>query len=90
MTRTLHPHERLSVYGPIGETLQAHKMACAQRRLEKIRPLGELAVIFRAMVGDKAARAVVPAQVAAMYEHGPTFSDFLRVNRLPVFEQELR
>jgi hypothetical protein len=90
MTRTLHPHERLSVYGPIGQTLQQHKLACAQRRLAKIRPLGELAQIFRAMIGDRKAQAVVPAHVAAMYEHGPTFGEFLRVNRLPAYEQVLR
>ena len=90
MTRRLHPHERLSVYGPIGETLQAHKLAAAQRRLEKIRPLAELAQIFRAMIGDPAAQAHVTAGDVAMYEHGPTFSEFLRVNRLPVFEEVLR
>jgi hypothetical protein len=49
-----------------------------------------LAQIFRAMIGDRKAQAVVPAHVAAMYEHGPTFGEFLRVNRLPAYEQVLR
>jgi len=84
MNRLLH------AYGSIGETLQMHKIACQQRRLARLRPLGELALVFRAMIGDKAAQAVVPAHVAAMYEHGPTFEEFLRVNRLPAFEDVLR
>ena len=90
MTRPLHPHERLGVYGPIGETLQMHKTACQVRRLQKIRPINELRTIFRAMIGDPAAQAHVTVGEVAMYEPAETFERFLQVNRLAVFEAVLR
>jgi len=82
MNRALHPHERLSVYGPIGATVE--------RRLAMLRPVPELAVIFRSMIGDLTAQAHVTIEEVSMYEPAETFGRFLEVNRLPVFEEVLR
>ncbi len=71
-------------------TLESHKAASARRRLEKIRPVHELARIFLAQRGDPEARRRVTVGEAAMYESAETFSEFLYVNRLPAFEEVLR
>jgi len=70
-------------------TLTEHKRACAMRRLAMLRPLPELARVFRAQIGDPECQDV-DVRVAAMYEPGDTFADFLEINRLPVFEETLR
>jgi hypothetical protein len=70
-------------------TLEQHKRAVAMRRLAMLRPLPELGRIFRAQIGDPECQDI-DVRVAAMYEPGPTFEEFLRINRLPVFERVLR
>jgi hypothetical protein len=73
----------------VWELALAYKSVRERRRLAKIRPLTELARVFRAQIGDPEAQDV-DVRVAAMYEPGDTFADFLEINRLPVFERELR
>ena len=70
-------------------TLEQHKHAVAMRRLAMLRPLPELARIFRAQIGDPECQDI-DVRVAAMYEPGDTFADFLRINKLPVFQEVLR
>jgi len=70
-------------------TLEQHKRACAMRRLAMLRPLPELGRIFRAQIGDPACQDV-DVRLAAMFEPGDTFADFLTINRCVVFEEVLR
>jgi hypothetical protein len=70
-------------------TLNAHKRACAMRRLAMLRPLPELGRIFRAQIGDPECQDI-DVRVAAMFEPGDTFADFLAINRCVVFEEVAR
>jgi len=70
-------------------TLESHKRAVAMRRLAMLRPLPELARVFRAQIGDPECQDV-DVRVAAMFEPGDTFADFLSINRCVVFEEVLR
>ncbi len=53
---------------------------------KKIYPINHLARIFRAMQGDKDAQAVIAIGDVEQFQHAETFSEFLKINELPVFE----
>ena len=67
-------------------------------RVELVRPVRELARIFRAQrsLGDSVYPLRDPdvlnttIEEIEAYKPADTFEDFLRVNRLPVYEEELR
>lgn len=56
---------------------------------EKYRTLGELALIFRGMNGDKEAQEKITLGDVEAYIPADTFEEFLEINKLPVFEQVL-
>ncbi len=60
-------------------------------RFELVRPIGELARVFRAQrfLDPEACRTTTIGEVSD-YMQARTFEDFLRVNRLPVYEAVLR
>ena len=60
------------------------------QRLPEVREIEELAWIYRAQNGDKVAQETVTVGEASLYEPARTFAEFLRVNRLPVYEEVLR
>ncbi len=70
--------------------LEERERAAALRKLEKIRPLAELAAIFLAQHGDERAQARITVGTASEYEPAETFKLFLEVNGLPVYEEVLR
>ena len=53
-------------------------------------PLDQLARIFRAINGDKEAQAVVTLEEAGQFHPAETFSEFIEINKLPVYESVLR
>ncbi len=56
----------------------------------KIYPLPYLARIFRAMRGDQAEQKIVTIAEVEQFQPAETFSEFLEINQLPVFEEILR
>lgn len=56
---------------------------------EKIRPIKELALIYRGMNGDREAQRVVTLGDTEAYIQADTFEEFLEINKLPAFEQVL-
>ena len=64
-------------------------MQIGQLRYEH-RPLPELALIYRAMHGDDAAQRQVTLGEAEAYKTAGTFEEFLDINRLPRYEEEIR
>jgi hypothetical protein len=61
-----------------------------EKSFEQIRPISEYREIFRAMNGDEDAMARVSIGEAEAYINADTFSDFLQIKNLPVFEKVLR
>jgi len=55
----------------------------------QIRPINELALIFRAMNNDQEAINLVSIQDVKEYKHAEEFSKFLEINNLPIFESIL-
>ena len=53
-------------------------------------PVDQLARIFRATQGDKDAQAVVTMGEVMDFRPADTFTEFLEINRLPVYEKVLR
>lgn len=53
-------------------------------------PLSQLALIFRAMQGDKDVQELVTIAEVELYHPAETFEEFLAINRLPVFEAVIR
>ena len=60
------------------------------RRLPEIQPFDRLAEIYRAQCGNHDAQRDVTIGEAERYEPAGTFEEFLRVNRLPVYERIIR
>jgi len=60
------------------------------RRLPEIQPVDRLAEIFRAQLGDHDSQRDVTIGEAERYEPAGTFEEFLRVNKLPVYEEVIR
>ena len=73
-------------------SLHEQKFRSLMRHLNKIRPLEELAMIFRAFHGDPWAQAMVTIGEAELYTWDVhiTFTTFLRINQLPVYEKVLK
>ena len=61
-------------------------MQIGQIRYEH-RPLPELALIFRAMMGDE---PVIALNENEVYKPADTFGEFLDINKLPGFEEVCR
>lgn len=85
----------------IAAALETHKEAAIAHRLAMIRPLAELARIFRAqraVCGPLLGRALrenedlqsTSIEELELYRPAPTFTGFLEANDLPVFEEVLR
>jgi len=72
--------------------LQELKFQSTIEHLDKVRPLRELALIYRALRGDAFAQRYVSVRRARLYHYDVymTFYEFIRMNWLPVYEEVLR
>ena len=72
--------------------LQELKFQSNIEHLEKIRPIRELAFIYRALRGDVLAQHHVSVRRARLYYYDiyMTFYEFIKMNWLPIYEEVLR
>jgi len=83
----------------LGRTLrlQELKFQAIMEHLEKIRPIRELALIYRALRGDEhamreCARRNINIRLVKQYHYEVymTFYEFIKMNWLPIYEEVLR
>lgn len=78
--------------------LQERKFQATMKYLNKIRPIRELSLIYRALQGDEFAQRFVIVREVMLYHNdidyyydaAMTFYEFVRANHLPLYEEVLR